>query len=154
MAAIYSLVYRPRDEHPAERYARTPLESAVLVAGYGIEGDFDGGGNPDRNLNIMAYETLVGLSREGFMTKPGEMGEQITIQGLDVNVLAPGTRLRFGDSAVIEVVKQRTGCERFEAIQGKPRTDAAGRMGVMARVVMGGTVRVGDPVSVLEVAAK
>lgn len=154
MAEIYSLVYRPVNEHPAQRYARMPLDSAALIAGQGIEGDHDGGGHPDRNLNIMSYETLTELKAEGFMTQPGEMGEQIIVRGLDVNILAAGTRLRFGDRAVIEVVKLRTGCDRFESIQGKPRTAAAGRMGVMARVITSGSVRVGDPVSVLETVAK
>lgn len=154
MAAIYSLVYRPSDEHPADHYARTSLYSARLIAGHGIEGDLNGGGHPDRNLNIMSYETLERLKGEGFSTQPGEMGEQVIVRGLDVNVLPAGTRLKFGENAVIEVVKPRTGCDRFEAIQGKPSTAAAGRMGVMARVITGGDVRSGDSVSVLETAGK
>jgi len=43
----------------------------------------------------------------------------------------------------------RHGCERFEAIQGRPREQAAGRLGVMARVVVGGPIRVGDPVALV-----
>lgn len=154
MAAIYSLVYRPSDEHPSDHYARTALYSARLIAGYGIEGDLDGGGHPDRNLNIMSFETLASLNRDGFMTQPGEMGEQISVSGLIVDKLPAGTRLRMGENAVIEIVKPRTGCDRFEAIQGKLRTDAAGRMGVMARVITGGDVRAGDPVIVLEAATE
>jgi MOSC domain-containing protein YiiM len=51
---------------------------------------------------------------------------------------------------VIEVISYRTGCDRFEAPQSKPREDAKGRLGVMAGVVTGGTIRVGDKVKVLE----
>ena len=43
----------------------------------------------------------------------------------------------------------RTGCARFEMIQGKPRNDAKGRLGVLATVVSGGEVAVGDAVEVL-----
>ena len=150
MAEVYSLVYKPHDENAAGHYTRVPLESARLVVGHGIEGDLNGKGNPNRQLNVMSYETLTSLSGEGFKTNPGELGEQITLRGLDVNVLEVGTRVQLGDQAVIEVIKPRTGCDRFEAIQGHARNEAAGRLGVMARVVTEGLVRVNDPVKVLE----
>jgi MOSC domain-containing protein YiiM len=147
MAEIYSLVYKPQDENAPDHYTRIPLESATLVAGHGIQGDLNGKGDPKRGLNVMSFETMAGLGGEGFQAQPGQLGEQIVVRGLDVDALPGGTRLQFGDSAVIEVVKLRTGCDRFEAIQGKSAKDAQGRLGIMARVVTGGTVRVGDPVT-------
>jgi MOSC domain-containing protein YiiM len=97
----------------------------------------------------MSYETLTNLRARGFYTEPGQMGEQIVIHQLDVDNLPPGTRLQLGNEAVIEVVKQRTGCEKFERLQGHKLTEVAGEMGVMARVITGGQIRVGDPVKVL-----
>jgi MOSC domain-containing protein YiiM len=154
MAEVYSLVYKPEDQNAADHYTRLPLESAHLVVGHGIKGDLNGKGNPNRQLNVMSYETLLDLREEGFKTNPGEMGEQIILRGLDINTLEAGTRVQLGDSAVIEVIKLRTGCERFEAIQGHPRSHTAGRLGVMARVVVEGVVKVGAPVKVLETVAE
>ncbi len=154
MAEIYSLVYKPKDENAPDHYTRLPLESATLVVGHGIAGDLNGGGKPERGLNVMSFETLAALSGEGFRTQPGQMGEQIVVRGLDVRALPAGTLVQLGESAIIEVIKLRTGCERFEAIQGKARGDAAGRLGVMARVVTGGLVRVGDAVKALETVAQ
>jgi MOSC domain-containing protein YiiM len=154
MAEIYSLVYKPQDENAPDHYTRIPMQTVTLVAGNGIEGDLNGQGNPNRNLNVMSAERQAELKGEGFKTAPGELGEQIAVKGLDVDALPWGTRLQFGDSAIIEIVKPRTGCDRFEAIQGKPRTDAANRLGMMAKVVTGGVVRVGDPITVLETVAK
>ena len=74
------------------------------------------------------------------------MGEQIVVAGLDETALMPGAGLALGESAVIEVTLPRTGCDRFEHIQGKPKETTKGRLGVMARVVAGGVVRTGDPV--------
>jgi MOSC domain-containing protein YiiM len=102
------------------------------------------------HLNIMSFETLEALHKEGFSTLPGQMGEQIVIQGLDVSKLVQGERIQFGDHACIEVVNQRTGCQRFEHIQSKSPQQAAGRMGVMAKVVTGGRIAVGDPVKKLK----
>jgi len=150
---ITSIVYKPGDttSDPEDHYLRTSLDSAKLVTGYGIEGDRKGG-NPKRNLNIMSFETLEALHQEGFSTLPGQMGEQIVIQGLNVGSLSEGDRLQFGEHACIEVVSHRTGCDRFEHIQGKTRQQAAGLMGVMAKVVADGMISVGDPVKLLQAA--
>ncbi|MBI1259251.1 MAG: MOSC domain-containing protein [Chloroflexi bacterium] len=150
MAEIYSLVYKPEDENSPEHYTRLPLDSARLLVGQGIEGDLNGSGNPNRQLNVMSFETQQQLGAEGFKAKTGELGEQITLRGLDIDALEAGTRIQLGDQAVIEVIKPRTGCDRFEAIQGHLRSEAANRLGMMAKVVADGVVNVGDPVKVLE----
>ena len=61
--------------------------------------------------------------------------------------MTTGTRLRIGD-AIVEITLPRTGCARFEAIQGHPKASVRGRLGVLVRVVCGGEVRVGDGVVV------
>jgi MOSC domain-containing protein YiiM len=151
MAHIASIVYTPADNYqePADHYLRVPLSRAELIAGHGIRGDRKGS-NPERGLNVMSAELLAGLAPEGFQTGPGQMGEQVIIAGLDFSSLAEGTRLQLGDVATIEVIKNRTGCERFEAVQRHPPETAAGHLGFMARVVAGGPIAVGDPVKVLE----
>jgi MOSC domain-containing protein YiiM len=130
-------------KRPEDHYARTPIESTELVAGGGITGDRKGK-YKDREINLMAAETLEGLSREGFKTGPGQMGEQIVVRGVDVNHLKPGDRVRLGETAILEVDKARTGCDRFEHIQGQPKSRVQGRLGQMMRVITGGAIRVGD----------
>lgn len=149
MTQIVSIVYKPAgvDESPDE-YLRVDLEATNLIAGYGIDGDLKGG-HPTRQLNIMSYETLTNLRVQGFYTEPGQMGEQLVIHQLDVDHLAPGTRLQLGAAAVVEVVKPREGCERFTKIQKRPLSMVQGQMGVIAKVITGGPIRVGDMVKVL-----
>ena len=77
------------------------------------------------------------------------MGEQIVVSGVALDRLAPGVRLRLGEEAVLEVIKPRTGCDRLRSIQGCTPAQVAGRLGVMARVLSGGTIRVGDPISLV-----
>ena len=150
MPEIYSIVYKPKDAgiDEADAYARVPLQKALLRSGSGIEGDLKGS-HHNRQLNIMCYETLASLSRDGFKTEPGAMGEQIIITGLDLVDASPGTLVRLGETAQIEVLEPRTGCDRFEHIQGLSRSLAQKRMGVMARVVQNGEISVGDSVTVL-----
>ncbi len=150
MIEVASIVYKPEDatSDPEDHYVRVPLSSAVLVAGHGIEGDRKGG-HPKRQLNLMSLETLQALAEEGFKTMPGQMGEQITLREFDVSILNKGDRLQIGEQACVEIVSHRTGCERFEQIQGKSPLLAAGRLGAMGRVVVGGTIHVGNPVKLI-----
>jgi hypothetical protein len=54
------------------------LITATLEAGCGIVTDRKGR-QPERQLNIMALETLEELRAAGLRTGPGEMGEQIVV---------------------------------------------------------------------------
>lgn len=147
MPHVVSIVHTPRAAagKPQGHFVRLPLDRATLVVNGGIEADSKG--RPGRRqLNVMAAEVVEELRGEGFKTAPGELGEQVVVAGLPPAAMAPGARLRLGD-AVIEVTLPRTGCGRFESIQGKPKSSVVGRLGVMARVVAGGDIRVGDEVS-------
>jgi len=149
VAHVVSIVYRTREAgRPQDHYAREPLDRTRLLEFQGIEGDAKGG-STNRQLNIMRAEDLAELAAEGFQTAPGAMGEQIVISGLHPVALAEGNGLKLG-SAVVEIGIPRTGCARFELIQGKPKQAAQGRLGAMARVVQSGEVAVGDAVEVLE----
>ena len=149
MPKVVSIVYTPRgvERRPTEHYARVPLDRATVVEGRGIAGDVKGRGG-SRQLNVMRAETLAELAAEGRKTGPGEMGEQLVIAGLDAADFVAGTRLRLGAEAVIELGIPRTGCDRFEHIQETTKQSVAGRLGVLARVVAGGEVAVGDEVVV------
>jgi MOSC domain-containing protein YiiM len=149
-ARLVSIVYKPKGQTDHDdRFTRVPVESAQLVAGYGIENDRKGG-HPRRQINIMSQATLDALAEEGYKTDPGEMGEQMIASGIDLDALPVGTRLQLGDQAVIEVTTPRTGCDRFAHIQGFDPALTEGRLGVLVRVIEGGTVRVGDPLKVVK----
>jgi MOSC domain-containing protein YiiM len=147
---ILSIVYSPATDNPRpeDRYHRIPIMTVTLAPGAGIAGDRKGKW-PGRQINVMSAATLEQLRAEGFQTGPGQMGEQIVLSGIDVDNLAAGVQLRLGSDAVIEVVKPRTGCDRFEHIQKKPKGTVAGRLGVLAAVTVGGAVAVGDEVTLL-----
>lgn len=151
MPEITSITYKPEQETSGgkDRFLRIAVERVNLIAGYGIEGDRKGG-HPTRQLNIMCAETLDDLANEGYNIEPGQMGEQLIVRGMNIDDLASGTHLQMGETAVVEVTKPREGCNRLETIQGKPAKNTVGRIGVMARVVTTGEIRVGDVVRILQ----
>ena len=144
-----SIVYKPKDgPASAEGYNRQSLREARLIAGHGIEGDSKGG-SAKRQLNVMAHEIVQELAGEGFLAEPGQLGEQLILSGVKIDSLPIGTHLKIGESAVIELVEPRTGCGKFERHQSRLKSEAAGRMGMMAMVTADGVIRVGDPVIIV-----
>lgn len=142
--SLDSIVYSPQ---PGS-YNRHPLSQAQLLAGHGIEGDRKGG-NPRRNLNILDQETLAALAAEGIPTGPGVLGENLIVSGVIISSLAEGSRLRIGSGAEIEVVSLRKPCYKLTALDAAMPGSVVGRVGVMARVLVGGAIHVGDPVTLL-----
>lgn len=75
---------------------------------------------------------------------PGPLAETLVVAGSPLDELAPGTRLRVGEEAVLELEPQRP---RAGGQTGGLRAAPAGPS-VPARVVTAGTIRAGDPVVV------
>ena len=151
MAQIYSIVYQPEDSPFLDSqpdYVRVSLEKATLIAGHGIQGDQKAGHHPDRQLNLLSYEWLQKVGKQGYRTKPGEFGEQIILTGVELEALDQGARLQIGSQAVVEIVKPRTGCDRLQAAQPMPVKDL-GSVGMMGRVVQGGEIHTGDVVRLI-----
>ena len=142
-----------------------------LVAGLGIEGDAHFGetvqhlsrkkrdpGAPNlRQVHLIHRELFDEMAADGFVVEPGDMGENVTTQGVDLLGLPRGSRLAIGDDAVVEITGLRNPCQQINAFQqGLMKqmvgTDADGRVvrrsGVMAIVVEGGLVRPGDVITV------
>jgi MOSC domain-containing protein YiiM len=76
---------------------------------------------------------------------PGILRENITTDGINVNGLAPGQKLRVGE-ARLEVSAACGPCDLMEKIRPGLRRELYGRRGVLCRVVEGGIIRRGDTI--------
>lgn len=80
----------------------------------GLEGDrqtdLRAHGGPDRALCLWSLEVIARLCDEGHHLSPGAAGENVTIMGLDWSRVVPGTRLRIGEHALVEVTMYTTPC--------------------------------------------
>jgi MOSC domain-containing protein YiiM len=119
-----------------------PLQEAVFDLA-GVLGDSHRGPRSIRQVLVQDVEPLEQLGIE-----PGRIKENVTLRGIGVNELPPGTRLSLGD-VTLELTKACTPCRRMEEIRPGLKAALAGRRGVYARVVEPGRVRVGDAVSLL-----
>jgi len=119
-------------------------EAIRAVADLGFEGCAHarpGGGK--RQVLLMDRETLDALQ-----LAPGTLRENITTEGLDVNGLETGQRLRIGQ-ALLEVSGPCTPCSLMEKLRPGLRQEIRGRRGTLCRVVAGGSIRRGDSIEKL-----
>lgn len=120
---------------------RLPMQQqpeAQIVADFGIEGCAHGRRGSKRQVLLVDQESL-----DAMQLKPGSLRENITTEGLAVNGLPIGQRLRVGE-ALLEVSAVCTPCDQLERIRPGLRREIRGRRGMLCKVLEGGIVRAGD----------
>lgn len=160
----------PKDAGTLELIVRRPavdgrevLDVGQLALDEGLVGDTwrtrgssrtaDGTAHPEMQLNIINARAIALIAPDA--ARRPLAGDQLHVD-LDLSEanLPPGTRLAIG-SAIIEVTAQpHTGCQKFRARFGtdafkfvnSPAGMALHLRGINARVVQGGTIRIGDSV--------
>ena len=130
--------------------------SLTLVAGKGIEGDrymigreagfYSHKPEDGRQITIFEMETLEALTRDAKITlTPEEHRRNVTVEGVPLNHLV-GRQFRLGE-ALLEATRLSTPCRHIEEILGKAVFDPLiNRSGLNCKILVGGVVRVGDPV--------
>jgi MOSC domain-containing protein YiiM len=137
---------------------KLPVHLAA-VGEYGIEGDghtYAGHGGPEKALCLYSLERILDLQREGHPIYPGSTGENLTIAGLDWDLLEPGVRLTIGESVVAEIVSYTEPCRKIAAsfrngeIRRMAQSEFPGWARLYAKVQANGAVRPGDPVAIID----
>lgn len=152
-------------------FSKPSAAAVTLVAGLGVEGDAHAGArvqhrsrvarDPEqpnlRQVSLFTQEMLDLVGERGFAVGPGDLGENVTTEGVDLFALPTGTVLRLGDDAMVVLTGLRNPCGQInglhEGLLGElrvegPDGEVVRRGGVMSMVVHGGVVRAGDTIRV------
>src|SRR4051794_29710624 len=137
---------------------KLPLEEAYLEF-EGVTGDSQANrkyhGGPERAVCLFSLEHIQELQTEGHPIFPGSVGENLTLTGLEWFTLSPGTILRIGDEAILQVTTFTVPCKsiaksfissEFNRISQKLHP---GNSRVYARVLQPGALRKGQRVALL-----
>ena len=156
---------------PRHTMSKPTTDSIRLLAGLGVEGDAHAGTtvkhrsrvakDPNapnlRQVHLLQSELFDEVARQGFKVQPGELGENITTEGLDLLSLPRGTVLKLGTSASVEITGLRNPCTQIDGLQAglmeavlerSPERGLIRKAGIMSIVITGGEIRAGDAITI------
>ncbi len=156
---------------PIHAFSKDGATTLRLIAGIGIEGDAHAGQRVQhrsrvavdptqpnlRQVHLLHAELLHDLKAKGFSIRPGQLGENILTQDIDLLGLPTGARLALGDEAEIEITGLRNPCRQIESFESGLLEHVAYRdesgnlvrlVGVMAVVLTAGEILLGDPIRI------
>ena len=120
----------------------TALDRVRAVEGHGFEGCAHA--NPPRREVLFASEDHL----QSVGVEPGAIRENVTVEGADVQAWDVGSRVRVGQ-ALLEITMVCDPCHRMDELRDGLRAQLDGKRGMLAHVVEGGEIAVGDPVELV-----
>lgn len=156
------------DKHSIRKFNRTYIN---IIEGFGVEGDAHAGKkvkhrylvkkDPERlnlrQVHLISLEIYREIQARGYQIEPGEMGENITSEGIEIMELPVHTLLKIGDEVVLKVTGMREPCSLLNQVQNglmkavldKTKTgELIRKAGIMTIVLKGGIVSPDDVIIV------
>jgi MOSC domain-containing protein YiiM len=140
---------------------KRPVRGAVRVGRYGLRADVQASrkhhGGLEKAVYAYAQEDAAYWESElGRELPAGWFGENLRVEGIDVNASRVGERWLIGDTLQLEVTMPRTPCATFARWVGGTeehgwvrRFGEERRLGPYFRVVRVGSIRAGDEIEVI-----
>jgi len=127
---------------------KTIVPEANVVVGYGLKGDAHGG-DWARQVSLLANESAEIIRQKGVHVGPGDFGENVLTEGIELTSLPIGTRIRLGD-VELEVTQIGKECHTRCAIYDAAGTCVMPTQGIFCRVIRGGDLKPGMPIERLD----
>lgn len=151
-------------------FSKKPTDQIEIVAGIGVRGDAHAGekvqhlsrvrADPDqpnlRQVHLIQSELFEELAKAGFDIAPGDLGENVATNDIDLLSLDRDTLLRIGDDVVLQVTGLRNPCGQIEAFRPgllkevavKTPRGIVRKAGIMSIALHGGVIAPGDSIEV------
>lgn len=117
-----------------------------LIENYGIENDAHAGGDPLRQVSLLAIESIFKMQKQGVEVAPGDFAENITTRGINLMGLKIGDTLNIGPDVMLKITQLGKICHNPCAIYHQVGTCVMPTEGIFAAVVKGGEIRPKDEI--------
>lgn len=122
--------------------------SARFVEDWGIQGDAHAG-KWHRQVSLLSHEKVEAFRARGAVVDDGAFGENLVVEGYDFKTLPIGTKFRCND-VELELTQVGKECHSHCEIYKVMGDCIMPREGVFTRVLHGGTISVGDELTMVE----
>src|SRR4030066_934052 len=126
------------------------VDEAVLKENYGIESDAHASEKWDRQISLLALESIEKMRSKGLNVGPGDFAENITTKGIPLPILPIGTKITIGDEVEVEVSQIGKVCHTRCAIYTQAGDCVMPKEGIFAKVLKGGVVKKGDEIKIVQ----
>lgn len=120
-----------------------PVQVATAISGLGLEGDRSAYEGNERQVLFVDKAILDGAG-----LAPGQIKENITVTGLDMSEAKAGQIFSIGEDVTMEMVFECEACSKMDAIRLGLKDQLDGKRGMLAKVISGGSIKVGDSVQI------
>lgn len=122
--------------------AKKNIGECRLIENWGLEKDAHAG-NWHRQVSLLSYEKVEEFRARGAKVADGAFGENLLVEGFDFKNFPVGTVFQCNE-VVLEMTQIGKKCHSECEIFHQVGDCIMPREGVFARVIKGGTIRVGD----------
>lgn len=129
--------------------AKIARKEVELIEDFGLKNDAHAG-KWHRQVSLLSYEQVEAFRQRGAQVQDGAFGENILAEGIDFKKLPVGTVLVSGD-VELEITQIGKKCHSECEIFYQVGDCIMPREGIFAKVVHGGTLKIGDVLYVKKV---
>jgi MOSC domain-containing protein YiiM len=127
----------------ARRQPMSVVDSAEVKAGEGLVGDRHAEVGSTRQILMMDRAVMDVLEVD-----PGQLRENITVQGVSLFGLKEGQTLKVGNGLEFKIGELCDPCDNMDHIRPGLREKIEGQRGLFVTPLFSGTVNVGDDVTI------
>ena len=127
---------------------KSNVDTATLKEDFGIIGDAHGG-TKNRQVSLLAEESIEKMKAKGLNVGPGDFAENITTEGVDLLSLKIGTKLKVGGDVILEISQIGKECHTRCNIYYQAGDCVMPKEGIFVRVLKGGVISPGDGLEIV-----
>lgn len=128
---------------------KTPCPSGVFLEDYGMENDAHAERGIKRQVSLLSVDSIEKMKSLGLDVGTGDFAENLTVEGIELFSLLPGTKLTVGEDVILEITQIGKDCHTGCAIFKQVGKCIMPKEGVFARVLREGEIRPGDWIEVM-----
>ena len=126
------------------------ITEGSLKEDYGLVDDAHADCCTHRQVSLLAIESINKMRSLGLDVRPRDFAENLTTEGIDLPSLSAGTKISIGKGIILEITQIGKECHTGCAIRRQIGKCIMPKEGVFAKVIRGGFVSAGDPITAIE----